>query len=158
MSKLTPNEIKKALECCTSENFGCGNCPLNEFGGNCGVVLRNGCNDLINQYEAKIKALTMDNEQLQSDIINAEMNLNHAQAEIDMLEKHSTEMARKHYQDGKVEATRYFAERLKATPIRLRVDYVTEFDKPIVSKMVLFVDDKDIDNIVEEMEAKEDGK
>ena len=41
--------------------------------------------DLINRQQVKIEALQMDNEQLQSDVINANMNLEHIQAEKDNL-------------------------------------------------------------------------
>lgn len=52
------------------------------------------------------------------------------------------------------EAIREYAERLKATPYRFRVEQIIYFDKPPITKMVLFVDDNDIDNLVKVM--KED--
>ena len=71
---MTPNEIKKALECCKSEHLGCGNCPLNEFGGNCGIVFRNGCDDLINQYEAEIESLKVEKLHLVEFLAESERN------------------------------------------------------------------------------------
>ena len=43
--------------------------------------------DLINRLQAKVEALQMDNAQLQSDIINANMNCDHTQAENERLQK-----------------------------------------------------------------------
>lgn len=43
-----------------------------------------------------------------------EETINRQKAEIGRLQKHNTEMARKHYQDGKTEAVKEFAERAKA--------------------------------------------
>ena len=77
---------------------------------------------LINRQQAKIKALQMDNQQLQSDIVNANMNADHAQADIerleDLLKRHkrhtdrirliTAETAKK----IKAEAIKEFAERL----------------------------------------------
>lgn len=53
--------------------------------------------------------------------------------------------------DAKAEAVKEFAERLKATPMRFLVEYVEYYDKPSIDKMVLFIDDNDIDNLVKEM-------
>ena len=52
---------------------------------------------------------------------------------------------------AKSDAIREFAERLKATPYRFREERTIYFDKPPITKMVLFVDDNDIDNLVKEM-------
>lgn len=52
---------------------------------------------------------------------------------------------------AKAEAIEEFAERLKKTPFRFRVDHTTDCYKLPVSKMVLFIDDSDIDNIIKEM-------
>ena len=65
--------------------------------------------NLINRQQAKIDALQMDNEQLQSDIINSNMNLEHQQAEIESLQKYNAELAYKHYNHGIKE----FAQKLK---------------------------------------------
>ena len=52
---------------------------------------------------------------------------------------------------AKSEAIKEFAERLKATPMRFKVEHVTDWDKPRIIKMVLFIDDNDIDDLVKEM-------
>ena len=52
---------------------------------------------------------------------------------------------------AKAKAIKEFAERLKATPMRFLVEYVEYYDKPSIDKMVLFIDDNDIDNLVKEM-------
>ena len=52
---------------------------------------------------------------------------------------------------AKTEAIKEFSERLKSTPCRFREEQTTSWDKPPIAKMVLFVDDNDIDNLVKEM-------
>ena len=127
---MTDNEIMKALECCISEHLGCGNCPL-EFDGNCGVVLRNGCINLINQYEAEIESLEVEKLHIAEFLVESErkvkdlevelkamrgaansykVELEHAQAEIERLQ-HSPIIA-KLCPMWKAEAIREFAKRL----------------------------------------------
>lgn len=86
---MTDNEIIKALECCNKPvgSNSCVDCPLYEI-NNCSETMIIFSLDLINRQKAKIEALQMDNQQLQSDIANASMNLEHLQTEI---EKHSDE-------------------------------------------------------------------
>lgn len=79
------------------------------------------------------------------------------QAEIERLnklvvEKHEkNNELHKYMQYVKAEAIKEFAERLKATPMRFSVEYVKYYDKPPIKKMVLFIDDNDINNLVKEM-------
>ena len=85
---MTDNEIIKALECCLLSNEQqeerCAECPLYEtYEMICQNLLAYYSLDLINRQKAKIEALQMDNAQLQSDVVNANMNLHHAQAELD---------------------------------------------------------------------------
>ena len=54
----------------------------------------------------------------------------------------------------RAEAIKEVAERLKATPMRFLVEYVEYYDKPSINKMVLFIDNNDIDNLVKEMVEK----
>ena len=79
--------------------------------------------NLINRQKAEIKALRMDNQQLQSDIINANMNADHALAEIERLTAerdvmHQDVIAAEEYawqcKTAKAEAIKEFAERLKS--------------------------------------------
>ena len=90
---MTESEIIKALEHCTSSatSGACNGCPLNT---------KDGCNSLTYTYNLL--------EKLALDLINRK------NAEIERLQKHNTEMARKHYQDGRAEAIKEFAERIKS--------------------------------------------
>lgn len=71
---MTDNEIIKALECCACSD-GCENCL---YAKQCdGVEHLTNALDLINRQKAKNEALQMDNQQLQSDIINENQNYDH---------------------------------------------------------------------------------
>lgn len=83
--------------------------------------------NLINRQQAKIEALQMDNEQLQIDIINANINLEHQQKEIEQLKTNNTLLRqdinadtaeiralRRKFDIAKFEAVREFAEKLKS--------------------------------------------
>lgn len=83
-----------------------------------------------NSYKAEVERLQAETEEQDQAIINAL----HRMGEI------------------RVEAVREFAEKLKATPLRFRVDHIRLINEPPESKMVLFVDDSDIDNLIKEME------
>lgn len=48
---------------------------------------------------------------------------------------------------ARAEAVKEFIEKLKATPMRFSVEYVEYYDKPPIKKMVLFIDDNDLDNL-----------
>ena len=57
-NKLTPEEIKKALECCGNTDDGCLHCPL--YGSpapECGMRLCRESLDLINRQQAEIERL-----------------------------------------------------------------------------------------------------
>ena len=73
--------------------------------------------DLINRQKAEIKALQMDNKQLETDNCNANMNCEHLQAEIERLEKGSLKEAMtfnsKTIAKATAEAVKEFAERIK---------------------------------------------
>ena len=139
---MTDNEIIKASLCHESWSDGCDSCPLT-MGKACGMVLARGALDLINRQKAEIKALQMDTSQLQSDVVNANMNLNHAQAELDRFtamvdaaEDYLHPLPFKNAFDeeiakAKAEAIKEFAERLK--------------------RCILERDDATIDSIVKEM-------
>lgn len=61
-NKLTPEEIKKALECCTPENESCLNCPLiNISVPECAGILYKETLDLINRQQAEIERLEKEN-------------------------------------------------------------------------------------------------
>jgi hypothetical protein len=82
---MTDNEIIKALECHANPDLtSCTECPLLNI-QDCCYLLSKEAVDLINCLRAKNEALQMDNEQLQSDIVNANMNLEHMTAEVERL-------------------------------------------------------------------------
>ena len=153
---MTDNEIIKALRECTnngynSEDGTCRRCPLQDFSPapeECMTELLRNALNLINRQKAEIKALRMDNQQLQSDIINANMNADHALAEIERLTAerdvmHQDVIAAEEYawqcKTAKAEAYKEFAERVK-------LEFYYEFDELIPSIMA----DK-IDNLAKEM-------
>lgn len=55
------------------------------------------------------------------------------------------------YSEIKAEAIKEFAERLKSTPLRYGIEHTEYYDKPPIYKLVPFIDDNDIDNLVKEM-------
>ena len=85
--KFTDEDVIKALEHCTSSTTSeaCNGCPFNQ--SNICEQMSNGLEiyalDLINRQRAELKALKMDNDQLQSDIVNATMNLESVQHKLD---------------------------------------------------------------------------
>lgn len=101
---MTDNEIIKALECCKTVNTSdCNNCPYRHVLDD--TVYSNCCGTLMTD------ALSLINCQ-KAEISVKRKLLEKAEAEIERLQKHNTEMARKQYQDGKTEAIKEFAERL----------------------------------------------
>lgn len=89
MNTMTDNEITKALGAC-HDYSDCDNCRFGKYrtrNGLCVDMLHRSARDLINRQKSKIEALQMDNEQLQSDIVNANMNCEHLQAELEMLKQ-----------------------------------------------------------------------
>ena len=149
---MTDNEIIKALKCLCGEDIPCNNCAYKSRIFKCRKSVAIDALDLINRQQAKIEALQMDNEQLQSDIINASMNLEHQQAEIEQLKTDKTLLRqdinadtaeiralRRKLEISNSEAVREFADRVKMA-------FYYEFDELIPSIMA----DK-IDNLVKEM-------
>ena len=86
---MTDNEIIKALECCVSStgSEACEGCPFNE-------------NDICDKDSNATEKYALD-------------LILRQKAEIERLQKHNTEYARKHYNDGRAEAITEFAENLK---------------------------------------------
>ena len=136
---MTENEIKKALEI-HAQRGECAECPYAVLEpGRCQIQLFTDCIGLIDRYEleisikntllckaeSKIKALEMDNAQLQSDIVNANMNCEHVQAEnerlnamVEAAENYLHPLPFKNAVDEEIKKTQVkaikeFAERLK---------------------------------------------
>ena len=86
-------------------NETCAKCPFHKIGLLCKIKRDRAALDLIYNQKAKIEALQMDNEQLQSDIVNANMNLEHIQYEYELLKQEKSVVI--------AEAIKEFAERLK---------------------------------------------
>lgn len=74
---MTENEIIKALKHCKTTS--CTGCPYagDDLLRECIENLIGDALVLINRQKAKIEALQMDNDQLQSDVINANCNCDH---------------------------------------------------------------------------------
>ena len=158
---MTDNEIIKALECC-ARPVHCRDCPY--MGHNpCRGELITDTFNLVNRQkaeisvkrkllcnaEAKIKALEMDNAQLNSDIINATQNLDHMvgllAAEKEKVKKAKQKVigAFRILKTAKTEAIKEFAERLKKKKCHYsETEYTFDFDGVTV---------EDIDAIAKEM-------
>ena len=91
---MTYNEIEKALHCCLCLQEYVGDCdegcPLLGTDG-CRYMLLEQCLVFICRQQSKIKALQMDKEQFESDVINANMNLEHTEEQLTVM----TELCRK---------------------------------------------------------------
>ncbi|MBR5223260.1 MAG: hypothetical protein IKV81_03750 [Clostridia bacterium] len=98
--KLTDNDIKKALECCTTNGASCKDCPafVKVDRSNCKKYFR-GALDLINRLEEK-------NSNLTSDLISLKEKFELLKTEKDNLIKT--------YSECQVANLNEFAERLKA--------------------------------------------
>ena len=155
---MTDNDIIKALECCTDysyESLLCRECPYFEYGFNrrCRDELSEDSLALITRQKAKIEALEMDNAQLQSDNINANMNREHLQAEIERLKGWDRWIVSESHapiiKKARAEAIKEFAERLKAESHYMDVSFLEGMEK---WEDVVFA--SAIDNLVKEMEGE----
>lgn len=177
MKTMTKQEIIKALECCAKHD--CIDCPMREK-DNCTTDLYKISLQLIKRLEEDIEVWKTNWEELHKItmhrgyvLIENRDEIKKLKAEIERYKKENNEQFNKWelldertkkryaelYEEAKgvvrAEAVREFAEKLKATPLRCRVDYRRLINEPPESKMVLFVDDSDIDELVKEMEVKE---
>ena len=118
------------------------------------------------EKNAKIKALQMDNAQIQSDNINANMNHEHLQAEIESLDfliKESNKIAER--QDKEIERLQAHNSSMQSTLVKMsmgveeaKAEAIKEFAERLHSKAFHDVNDGeaivcccDIDNLVKEM-------
>ena len=147
---MTDNEIIKALECCSKDGMiNCRNCPYKKPCNMGRSDMQKDALALINNQTAKIKALQMDNAQLQSDIINATQNNDHIKALYEE-EKQKVEKAKQKIIDSykmlktaKSKARKEFAERLKEHKIRPEFPW-DDF----------YITESSIDELLEEMEKE----
>ena len=161
---MNDKEIIKALECCMAGGT-CEDCPYytNEH-YTCGAHLNKDILDLINRQQAEIKALTGRTakqeatierledvkEQLESDIINANMNLEHMTAEIERLqnltekdfEQTAISTVKRHQKWIKYRAIKEFAKKIRQ-----------KISAMVCSPDLLTLDDYDkcIDDVLKEM-------
>ena len=128
---MTDNEIIKGLECC--RGVGCKSCPFNVNNAICISYLIEDVLDLINRQKG----------------------------EIERLKKYNTDVAFKHYNDGKAEAIKEFAERLKQELQEKKYKYVTDTNYSKTCNAVIDSCVVCIDNLVKEMvgeQRKEDER
>lgn len=125
---MTDNEIIVPLKCLVMNESDCRHCKLKDKNDKCQKFLYSDVLGLIdenNRQKAKIKALQMDNKQLETDNFNANMNCEHLQAEIGKLkyqvnrlkeydEKRDIALHSRLIATSRDEAVKEFAERLCA--------------------------------------------
>lgn len=137
-NKLTDNEIVDAMKRCIAGDCEETGCPLY----NCVTKLLEKILDLIKCQKAEIESLKIAIEVTRDNLGDARAELQKAEAEIERLKQHNTEMARKHYGDGIKE----FAERLKASAFACDVSF--GFGREHCEEAVTVLE---IDRLVKEM-------
>ena len=145
---MTDNEIIKALENLINQKIGCCAEDCAFYDGkvhSCAQTIAKYSLDLINRQQEEIEVLeqSKDNKLL----LSLEQENEDLKETIDKLVIDMNKI--------KTEAIKEFAERLKETPLRFRVSHKKYWNEPPREKMVLFIDDNDIDNIVKEMTESE---
>ena len=129
-NKLTDNDIKKALECCLSNEEGkCEECPLRRYHDEvftCLSLKQEYALNLINRLQAENENYSKNNQTMTSDILKLYKELEQAKAENERLKEENEnlrdslvkkkfkdelfEMTLKEYTDGKIKE---FAELVK---------------------------------------------
>ena len=127
---MTDNDIIKALECCMQPISNCDKCPLYKVSDECFDIAKNSAVDIINGK----------------------------QAEIDRLEHLLDDKCDRCIAGERKKAVKEFADRLKATPLKYGIEHTEYYDKPPIYKLVPFIDEEDIDNLVKEMVGDVDEK
>ena len=164
---MTDNDIIKALECCSRVDEGLYG-GLTYKGEPLRILIKDAL-DLINRQKAEIERLNEKVEALGDPLEKAHYEISELKAEIERLQKAGEEAVScfnrmeslynikcMELKVAKNQAITEFAERLKATPMRFHVEYVEYYDKPSIEKMVLFIDDNDIDQIAKEMKGEQE--
>lgn len=149
---MTNNEIIKALDCLKGDEIKCRECPyLVRFDfPHCKEKVAKDALGLIKRQKAKIEALQMDNAQLHSDCINANMNLEHLQADIERLKGWQDLLKAEKHSLIKAEAIKEFAEKIKERMKDLaRVDFDGEF--------YYLISEPFVDNLVKKMVGEDNG-
>ena len=88
-NKLTPEEIKKALECCKPDNDeGCLSCPLSDVPvEECSDILHTATLDLINRQQEEREAMLEDLQFRTNQVIEQQAEIERLQEEIGSLNK-----------------------------------------------------------------------
>lgn len=86
MSKMTDEQIIKALECCIKPTSDCDNCPLYIRGdGDCIDKAKQGALDIINRQQAKNEKLNVELVGMRGACNSYKMHYDNAKAEIERL-------------------------------------------------------------------------
>lgn len=123
VTKMIPQEgiamdaenVIKAFELCFAKKgtiLTCNKCPYHQYGKLCKVKRDKDALVLVYSLKAKNEALQMDKEQLESDIVNERMNLEHLLSDIQNFRKDVAEVK---FRKKKIKSEAYkeFAKRLK---------------------------------------------
>ena len=152
---MNDNDIVKALEAIASADIGDCKRDCAFYDGKvhfCGGIVAKHSLDLIERQKAEILELQGNRKFIRGTVARLLETSDKQQAMIEKLkEAYAVYEETTGLKQVRAEAIKEFAERLKATPYRFREERTIYFDKPPITKMVLFVDDNDIDNLVKEM-------
>lgn len=167
---MTDKEIIKAIWHCLTD-LDCLDCPYVDYEGKerCDEKVLNDLCDLINRQKAKIKASQMDNKQLETDNLNANMNCEHLQAEIERLQnillKFMDEVAKWEAKKGIdvselplipiCDEGRDIIDHYRATAIKEFAERLSEKAPHITEERFLILQNE-IDNLVKEMAGEID--
>ena len=130
MSKMTDEQIKKALECCTKPYCNNNKCPLHQNTVNtkdCITQLSTNALDLINRQQAEIEKLNVELVGMRGACNSYKMHYDNAKAEIEVLkvdakrvDKDLEELDRP-LTEIRAEAIKEFAERLKENTVIVKI-------------------------------------
>ena len=127
---MKPEEIKMALECCTTKGASCKDCPayVKVDGSNCKKYFREALN-LLNQYEAEQKELKYKVKKWKENYESSQVVVGDFR---EIINKQAEEL-----KTAKAKAIKEFAERLK------------EISHPYADTQMVF--EVQIDNLLKEM-------
>lgn len=88
---MEEKDIIRALDLCSLDSYGCGACPYKDISG-CRFEVIAGARDIISALQSKLEVYAETMEQLESDISNANMNLDHVTKELERAQKTCVDM------------------------------------------------------------------
>ncbi len=141
MSKMTDEQIIKALECCIKSTSDCDNCPLHITGdGDCTDKAKQGALDIINRQQTEIEKLNVELVGMRGACNSYKMHYDNAKAEMESLkadkiiaERHEKD-ARELYKDVVIQLKTAKAEAIKDILLTLEAEarssdkYIEEYD------------------------------